>query len=449
MSTDTVIHPELLWNGRDFVASESVHIDSAGLISAVALAASGEPSPLAGPGTEGTDRATPPGHDDRPRLALMPGFVSAHSHAFQRGLRGRGERFPAGSGSFWTWRTAMYDLVGAMTVDQAYMLSRMAFEEMLDAGITTVGEFHYLHHASDDRDWKLDDAVLRAAADAGIRCVLLQTAYFTGGIGAPLEGGQRRFDGVDVDQFLRQLDAVGGRLGPRQHPGLAAHSIRAVAIADVARLWDAARERGLVMHMHLEEQPAEIAACQTAHGATPLGVVTRALGDLSGVVAVHATHSTPEDLAAFGAAGGSVCLCPLTEANLGDGLADVAAMRAAGIAVSLGSDSNARISMLEEMRWMEYGQRLRREARGVVRDADGYMAPELIDAGTRQGAAALGLNAGRIEPGQLADLVAIDLDHPSLFGATADTLPEALLTGAADGAVAGTWVAGEWRARRA
>lgn len=439
MSIATEIRPDLLWTGEAFVPAACIRIDADGRIAAVERTEAGAGS---------SSEPSPEWSASRPRLAVLPGFVSAHSHAFQRGLRGSGERFPAGAGSFWTWRTAMYDLVGSMTVDLAYELSRRAFEEMLDAGITTVGEFHYLHHAADAGGWELDDAVVRAADDAGIRCVLLQTAYFTGGIGEPLQGGQRRFDGQSLDAFLRQLDVVAGRLGPEQHLGVAAHSIRAVAIDDVLRLRAAAVERGLVLHMHLEEQPAEIEACRAAHGDTPLGLVTRTLGDLAGVVAVHATHSTPDDLAAFGAAGGAVCLCPLTEANLGDGLADVTAMRRAGIPISLGSDSNARISMLEEMRWMEYGQRLHLQARGVVRDADGCMAPELVRAATEDGAAALGLDTGRIAPDRPADLVAVDLDHASLAGATADTLAEALVTGASDGAIAGTWVAGRWRPRR-
>jgi cytosine/adenosine deaminase-related metal-dependent hydrolase len=173
-------------------------------------------------------------------------------------------------------------------------------------------------------------------------------------------------------------------------------------------------------------------------------VLCRTLGDLRGATAVHCTHSDPADMELYAAAGGGVCLCPLTEANLGDGIADLPVMRRAGVLLSLGSDSNARISMLEEMRWLEYGQRLRTESRGVLADPRGDVARVALAAATAGGAAALGLPAGAIEPGLWADFALVDLDAPTLAGVPTDTLLEALLFGAAEEAIAGTCVGGEW-----
>ncbi len=382
--------------------------------------------------------------------ALLPGFVNAHSHAFQRGLRGLGETFPDDAGSFWTWREAMYELVAAATPARVEALSRAAFEEMRDAGITAVGEFHYLHHAADDaRDWALDDAVRRAAAAAGIRLVLIQTAYLHGGIDAPLAGGQRRFDGGSVEAFAARLEALAGRLdAAREHLAVAAHSIRAITPEELAALHELAVRMDVPLHMHLEEQPAELEACRARYGAGPLAVVLGAIPVDRRFTAVHATHSVPADLERLCGAGGGICLCPLTEANLGDGLADVPAMAAANAVISLGTDSNARISMLEEMRWTELGQRLRTGERGVLRSPDGRIAPCLLRSATEEGARALGLDAGRLRPGVHADLLLVDLEHPALAGTAAEHLDAALTLGAGDDVLVATAVAGRWRARR-
>ncbi|MHC4810467.1 MAG: formimidoylglutamate deiminase [Planctomycetota bacterium] len=426
----TVIAADLTWTGQRFESGVRVRVRD-GRIEAVGDLA--ESPTLSLPGR-----------------ALMPGFVNAHSHAFQRGLRGLGERFPENAGSFWTWREAMYGLVERATPELVEAVSRAAFEEMLDAGITTVGEFHYLHHAAPaGRDWSLDAAVRRAAAAAGIRLVLIEVAYLHGGTDEPLAGGQRRFDGGSVAEVVGRLDALAADLDPaREHLAASAHSVRAVTPEELAELHAAVRDRGLPLHLHLEEQPAEIEACRARHGVGPIALVCDTIAVDGSVVAVHATHTRPEDFQRWGAAGGGVCLCPLTEANLGDGLADGPAMSAAGIEPSLGTDSNARISMLEEMRWMELGQRLRSGRRGVFRDAGGTVAPRLLRAATERGAAALGIPAGAIRPGMLADLMTIDLNHPAIAGIPAGELDAALIFGAGDEVIEATAVGGRWRPRR-
>lgn len=426
MSRTQVVQADLTWTGATFEPGVQVAVGDAGRIL--------ETGAL---GRRPTHRF--------PGCALLPGFVNAHSHAFQRGLRGRGETFPEGAGSFWTWRTAMYDLVDGLAPRDVRALCVQAFREMRAAGITSVGEFHYLHH-SGDGDWALDEIVLDAAAEAGIRIVLLQTYYRTGGIGRALEGAQRRFDGRSLDRFWRQVDALTGQRAPRtQSIGVAAHSVRAVPLDELRALHDEARRRELPFHMHVEEQRREIDECVAAFGRGPLALLLDRLDLEHHFTAVHCTHSSAGDLAAFLFAGGAVCVCPLTEANLGDGLPDLAPAHESGGRLSLGSDSNARIGFLEEMRWLEYGQRLRGETRGALSAPDGRVARALLEAATTGGARALGLDAGAIQPGWWADFAVIDLSHPALAACDRPGLLEAIVFGAGNGVVRATSVGGDWR----
>jgi formimidoylglutamate deiminase len=425
-----VVTADLVWTGRRFEPDVALRVDEAGRIAAIG-------SDAAGTAAEPTRRLA--------RRALLPGFVNAHSHAFQRGLRGRGETFPEGAGSFWTWRDAMYELVSTLDEERFYELCLQAFREMLACGMTAVGEFHYLHHAGESRDFALDAVVLAAAADAGIRLALLEVYYATGAIGRPLAGSQRRFACASVDEYWRQLDRLQGLLDPRtQSLGVVAHSIRAATLDDVAALYAGACERGLPFHMHVEEQRQEVASAVEAYGRRPMGLLNARLAISPRFTAIHCTHTEPADLARFLKAGGRVCLCPLTEANLGDGIADLPAILAAGGEICLGSDTNDRIAMTEEMRWLEYVQRLARERRGVGLDGEGVVGRRLLEASTAGGAAALGIAAGAIEAGRWADFVALDLDAPSLRGADADSLLDAFVFGGRDDAVAEVCVGGRW-----
>jgi formimidoylglutamate deiminase len=458
------IAAELTWTGERFAEGVVVEVGDDGRIAAVREAEADADTAVGGPALRGAAGRSPtssPGDgltadvERLPRRALLPGFVNAHSHAFQRGLRGRGERFPAGAGSFWSWREEMYALVGAIDRERLFDLSVAAFREMRAAGITAVGEFHYLHH--DDAgaaDFAFDEVVLAAAAAAPIRLALLETYYAAGGIGRPLEEAQRRFACASPAAYWQQMDRLAGRLAAdgTQTLGAVAHSLRAVPLDDLAALHAEARRRGLVFHLHLEEQRREIEECVAATGRRPIELLL-ALGPGAETTAVHCTHSDPADLARFAAAGGHVCVCPLTEANLGDGIPPLAALLAAAPDAAdrlcLGTDSNARISMVEEARWLEYGQRLAGERRGVLAAADGTavdgaVAPLLLAAATAGGARALGLAAGEIAAGRWADLLLLDLDHPDLAGAGADTLLAAFLFGAGNDAVAATAVGGRW-----
>jgi len=377
--------------------------------------------------------------------AILPGMINAHSHAFQRGLRGRGEQCPQGAGSFWSWRKAMYDLVDQMDEETVYALSKQAFGEMLAAGITTVGEFHYLHHDERGEGYAFDEIVLKAAADAGIRIVLLNAFYKTGGIGQPVEGAQRRFASPSLDAFWSQMDRLETLIDrSMQTLGVVAHSIRAADIQDITALHEEAHRRGLVFHIHVEEQRKELADCVAHYGKRPMQLLNERLEIDDRFTAVHCTHTDPSDMTLYLQAGGNVCICPLTEANLGDGIADVPKILEHNGRICLGTDSNARISFIEEMRWLEYVQRLAGERRGVCTDESGNCAQSLWRMATIHGANVLGINTGEIKAGYAADFVAIDLNHPSLEGWSTETLLDALVFGSSNEAIAATCVNGRW-----
>lgn len=382
--------------------------------------------------------------------ALLPGMISTHSHAFQRGLRGRGETFPAGSGTFWTWREAMYGLVSRLDGDSFQRLCVQTFREMRAAGITAVGEFHYFHHSDPEAwDYAFDERVLRAAAEAGIRIALLEVYYRTGAIGQPLEGAQRRFGSSSPAAYWEQMDRLAQLLDPRrQSLGASVHSLRAASLDDLRQVYDEARRRDLVFHIHVEEQRREIEDAIAYYGRRPMDLLLETLGTATDITAVHCTHTDAEDMQRFLAGGGAVCLCPLTEANLGDGIAGLPHIHRLGGPICLGSDSNARISMLEEMRWLEYVQRLATETRGALRDEAGTVSRGLLRAATLGGAEALGVDAGQVAPGFWADFAAIDLTAPSLAGWEPDTLLDALVFGAGDPVIAATCVGGEWEEHR-
>jgi formiminoglutamate deiminase len=440
MARRQVVEADWTWTGDGFASGVQVRISGSGRIEAVGQLGAAATLRLRG-------------------QALLPGFVSAHSHAFQRALRGRGERFPAGAGSFWSWREAMYELATGLDGTAFERLCRQTFREMRAAGITAVGEFHYFHHkragasdlgasASVPIDYALDARVLRAAAAAGIRIVLLNTYYRTGGVDQPLAGAQRRFASRSPQVFWKQMDRLAAALeGPTQTLGAAVHSVRAAPPEDLAAVYEEARRRGLPVHMHVEEQRQEIADCLAYYGRRPMQLVLATLPAADGLTAVHCTHTARDDMERFLAAGGSACVCPLTEANLGDGIPDLSMAHPWADRLCLGSDSNARISLLEEMRWLEYGQRLRAESRGVLRDGAGEVARLLLRAATAGGARALGLPCGEIAPGLWADLAAVDLAHPALAGWEPETLLAALIFGGGDEAIVATAVGGEWRRR--
>jgi formiminoglutamate deiminase len=369
---------------------------------------------------EGAGRA---GAEHLPGLVL-PGLANAHSHAFHRALRGRTQRGTGGSGSFWSWRDQMYAVAARLDPDTYLALARAAYAEMVLAGITCVGEFHYLHHSPgggpyDDPN-AMGHALAQAAREAGVRLTLLDTAYLAGGIGEPLDGVQHRFSDGDADRWA----ARSGALRAAYHGnvdidvGAAVHSVRAVPAAQLATVAGWADEHEAPLHVHLSEQRGENEACLRAYGVTPARLLHEhgVLGHRT--TAVHATHLTDDDVELLGATGTAVCMCPTTERDLADGIGPAGRLREAGSPISLGSDSHAVVDLLEEARAVELDERLASHQRGH------WAAPALVDAATRAGHASLGhRDAGLIDTGAVADLVAVRLDSVrTAGGADADAL---------------------------
>ncbi|MFG3581714.1 formimidoylglutamate deiminase [Micromonospora chersina] len=342
----------------------------------------------------------------------LPGLANAHSHAFHRALRGRTH---GGRGDFWTWRDVMYDVAARLDPDSYLALARAAYAEMALAGITCVGEFHYLHHGPEGRPYAdpnaMSAALVEAAAHAGIRITLLDTAYLTASVdGAELAGTQRRFGDGDALRWAARVDTFRPE-NDHARLGAAIHSVRAVPAEQLATVAGWADRNGVPLHVHLSEQPAENDACRAVHGCSP----TRLLAD-HGVLgphttAVHATHPTSADVALLGESRTGVCLCPTTERDLADGIGPARRMAEAGSPLSLGSDSHAVVDLFEEARAVELDERLRTRKRGH------FSAAELVTAATVGGHAALGWgDAGRLSVGDRADLVTVRLDSARTAG---------------------------------
>lgn len=376
----------------------------------------------------------------------LPGMPNAHSHSFQRVLCGYGERAqPAGSGkdSFWSWRELMYRLAASVTEHDLYVIAKQAFSEMLAAGYTAVAEFHYLHHLPDGtRSPAMGQALIAAAGKTGIRLLLLPVLYQHGGFGQPPGPGQLRFIHDDVDDYCRLLEQLSAAA-----LGFAPHSLRAVAaekLPDILRAVDSVLGADYPIHMHISEQGREIEECLAHHGKRPLEVLS-AYADLGPRWnLVHGTHFSTRELRLATDSGCQIVLCPLTEACLGDGIFPATEFQALGGRWAIGSDSNARIDPVEELRLLEYGQRLRDRLRARLADEHSFGA-RLWQTACDGGAAAMALPAGRIAVGQLADLTVLD-NRGSLNGPAVDLLADALIVGGGRQNVAATYVGGELRA---
>ncbi|MCV2487852.1 formimidoylglutamate deiminase [Geodermatophilus sp. YIM 151500] len=362
--------------------------------------------------------AAPAPGDVRLGGLVLPGLANGHSHAFHRALRGR----TPGGGSFWAWRGQMYALAGRLTPDDYLALARAVYAEMALAGTTCVGEFHYLHHGAGGTPYAdpnaMGEALVQAAAEAGVRLTLLDTCYLSAGPGGgELDPVQQRFSDGDPDRWAARVERLRERPGLRI--GAAVHSVRAVPREHLTTV--AAAARGRPLHVHVSEQPAENDTCRSVHGATPTTVLAEegVLGP--GTTAVHAIHLTADDVATLAGSGTAVCACPSTEADLGDGIGPFRQLADAGCALLLGSDSHAVVDPFAEVRLLEGHERLRSGERGR------FSAAELVAALT--GHDALGWpDAGRTEVGARADLVAVDLASPRTAGTAPD---QAVLAAAA------------------
>jgi len=426
-------HAELAW------------LPGRGVRSDVLIEAAGERFTVVTPGVRCDD--CPLGTAHLAGLTL-PGLANAHSHAFHRALRGTVQ---ARRGTFWTWRERMYQVAGTLDPDSYLALARAVYAEMTLAGITCVGEFHYLHHAAGGARYadpnQMGRALIEAAAQAGLRITLLDTCYLAGGLSAegvpePLSGVQLRFGDGDGTRWADRVSELGadehGLLAGHARAGVAIHSVRAVPPGQMRPVIAWSHAFGAPLHAHLSEQPAENDACLAAYGVTPARLLDRAgaLGPRATVV--HATHLTGDDIELLGGSRTVACLCPTTEADLADGVGPARALAAAGCPLSLGSDSHAIIDLLTEARLLEMGERLTTGQRGSFR------AEELAQAATMSGHACLGWpDAGEIAVGAYADLVTVALDTPRLAGTTAATALESVIFAGSAADVRNVVISGE------
>jgi formiminoglutamate deiminase len=376
--------------------------------------------------------------------AAVPGLPNLHSHAFQRGMAGLTEYRGQEASSFWSWRELMYRFLAHMTPDDVEAISAQAYVEMLEAGFTRVGEFHYLHRDPHGRAYadpaELSARVVAAAERTGVGLTLLPVFYAHSGFGgAAADGGQRRFL-LTLDAYAHMLEA--GRALAKQlthaNVGVAPHSLRAVTPGELAHV--IALARGAPIHIHAAEQTREVEDCVAWSGQRPVEwLLEHAAVDRSWCL-VHATHMTASETERLAKSGATAGLCPITEANLGDGFFPALPFRAAGGEFGIGSDSNVQIGPAHELRLLEYGQRLQQRARNLLGGA-GSTGRALFDAALRGGARALGVNAG-FTAGAPADLISLALDAPVFAGRRGDELLDSWLFAAADGCIDGVWRAG-------
>jgi formimidoylglutamate deiminase len=423
----------VLWDGQ-LVRGPAVEVSGSGV-----LLSAGTPPP-------GAPVEALPG-----RL-LLPGLVDVHSHAFQRTLRGRTQaRSPdVEVDDFWTWREAMYRAAMTLDPEGVYLASRQCFLEMALAGITTVGEFHYLHHQPDGKPYadplELALQVIRAARDVGLRIVLLRAGYTRAGYMAADNPRQRRFYDASPDVWLSAARDLRTRTATDAlvTVGIAPHSVRAVP-----RSWLVAAKESKepLVHMHVAEQPEEVVVCQAEYGKRPVELLAD-VGLLSpGFTAVHAVYTLPHERELL--KGASVCACPSTERDLGDGVLASDGMARAGVRLCIGTDSQATLDLFDELRMMEGSLRLTRGRRAVLDAPEGPdgLGKTLLGFASENGARALGLPTGVLQPGAPADLCTVDLGHPSLQGAPADALVASVVFGAPAAAVRDVAVQGQWVVR--
>ena len=412
------VHAQYAWLGGESCSSDVRITFTNGLISMI------EPD------------VAPNADDSRVAGVVIPGFVNAHSHAFHRALRGRTH---SGLGDFWAWRTLMYQVANRLTPENYLALATAVFGEMALAGITHVGEFHYVHHQQNGEQYndpnEMGKAIVEAAHRVGIRLTLLDVAYLHGGLnGEQLGDEQKRFCDLSIERWLERVQSFGN--GNAMHTiGLAPHSVRAVHEAELAQI--ARYRNNRVVHIHVSEQPTENIACIKATGRTP----TKLLGDAgllgSFTTAVHATHLTVEDISLLGKSKTTACFCPTTERDLADGIGASDKLVEAGSFLCLGTDSHAVIDMFEEARAVEMHQRLITNKRGIHRSS------ELLNAATINGANSLGCNTYGLVVGAPADFMAVSTDSVRLASFDAKNGAAHLVHSATSADVRDVWVAGK------
>lgn len=392
------------------------------------------------------------GHAESIGHWVLPGMPNLHSHAFQRAMAGLAERRGKSEDSFWSWRETMYGFAATIGPDQLKAIAAQLYVEMLKAGYTRVCEFHYLHHQPDGTPYAAPDAMslalVEAAREAGIGLTLLPVLYMSGGFdGRPLGERQRRF-GHDVEAYLRLLEKLQALEGDGLRIGIALHSLRAVPEKAFREVLASGLANDCPIHIHIAEQIGEVQDCLAMRGARPV----EWLFDHANVDArwclVHATHLTEAETAQIAGSGAVVGLCPTTEANLGDGLFPLAAYLDAGGTLGIGSDSHVSVSPVEELRWLEYGQRLQTRHRNIAARRPGESVGETLwSAALRGGAQASGVPIGELREGARADLIVLDETSPLLAARTEKSTLDSFLFAGNTPLVRDVMTGGRWQVR--
>ncbi len=439
----TLFQPDFIYSAGRMRAGAALLVDARGKIVRVASA-------------EEFDRTSSQATDiEVVRLggkALLPGFVNVHSHAFQRLIRGRTESRREGGRDFWSWRATMYHAAASLSPEQMYAVARAAFLEMALAGTTTVGEFHYVHRAPDGKPYPnpnvMAQQIFAAAESVGIRICLLRAAYQRAGFELPEDPGQTRFLET-TEEFLENVADLHREYdSPDAWVGVAPHSVRAVPLEAIESMAEWAREHHRPLHMHVSEQIGELEACQREYGTTPVRLLERHGLLRDHFAAVHAIHIDHEEMDLLAANRATICACPTTERNLGDGIFAAREVMERGIPVCLGSDSQAQIEPLEDARDLEYHLRLQQQQRSILDGIDGHeLSARLFRCATANGAHALGCEAGEFEPGKLADFFTVDLNDISIAGDPREDLLATIVFGMRTAAVADVCVGGRFVVR--
>ena len=394
--------------------------------------------------------ATDASHDGSEEIlgCVIPGLCNAHSHAFQRALAGHTEeRSPAGRDNFWSWRERMYALAGRVSADLLTAIARQAYCEMLRSGYTSVAEFHYLHRDPLDAAGvdTMFDAIVTAARDSGIRLTYVPVHYERAGFEDPEPTRQQASFAMSADEFLAHFERVASRGGNAINIGIGVHSLRAVSQASLARVAELAKTSGVPMHIHVAEQQREVKQCFSSYGRRPVRWLLENFDIGPTWNLVHATHMDDEEIVALARSGAVAVLCPSTEANLGDGLFPLHPYLEQGGRIAIGSDSHVSINPFEELRWLEYGQRLASQSRNVASLRDSHVGSELFVRALEGGASAAGQRTVGIEEGAPADIVVLDGDDPMLVGHNDDSRLDALVFSGYPLPVVRVMVDGRWR----
>jgi formimidoylglutamate deiminase len=381
------------------------------------------------------------------RGAALPGIANVHSHTFQRGMAGLAERAGESDDSFWTWRELMYRFLSKLTPDDIEAIAAQSFIEMLEMGFTSCGEFHYLHHDIGGAPYaniaETAERIAAASVEAGIGLVLLPSLYTNGNFaGQPASPGQIRFLN-DLERFERLFAASETviKRTPGASIGIAPHSLRAVSLKDLKSV--VAMHRNGPVHIHVSEQVKELDDCRKAHGTTPIRLLADTVDLNRRWCLIHATHATPEERAAMAGAGATIGFCPITEANLGDGIFPVGDWISRAGRMGIGTDSNVDISMPGELRTLETVQRLTMRRRNVLAARGASTGRTLFDAAFEGGNQALGLGPSGIQVGARADIVVVDTSLDAFAGHQGDAILDALIFSAAPGAIRDVFVMGK------